>query len=132
MFSLLRLIPNDGTFDQVSSIYRSAVKASKAGCAFSFDLSAATDRLPASLTSSILTQVTKVEGLGDAWLKLLIDRMFFLGDKSIEKYGTKETPEGVEYSVGQPMGALSSWAGLAITHHYILQYCSLNLPGRVG
>jgi hypothetical protein len=30
------------------------------------------------------------------------------------------------------MGALSSWAGLAITHHFIVQYCSLHLPGRVG
>lgn len=31
------------------------------------------------------------------------------------------------YSVGQPMGGLSSWAGLAITHHWILQYCSTQI-----
>ena len=40
-----------------------------------------------------------------------------------------KTPEGVEggvlprsvrYAVGQPMGALSSWAMLALTHHFIV------------
>lgn len=35
-------------------------------------------------------------------------------------------PEGaLTYSVGQPMGALSSWAMLAITHHMVMQYCSM-------
>jgi hypothetical protein len=33
----------------------------------------------------------------------------------------------VKYAVGQPMGALSSWAMLAITHHYILQYANLQV-----
>jgi len=28
------------------------------------------------------------------------------------------------YSVGQPMGALSSWAMLAVTHHFIVQYAA--------
>jgi hypothetical protein len=35
------------------------------------------------------------------------------------KYGIKSGP--YRYSVGQPMGAYSSWAMLAITHHYIVQ-----------
>jgi hypothetical protein len=47
LFALLRKIPNDGTFDQEASIKRSQAKAIKAKCAYSFDLSAATDRLPA-------------------------------------------------------------------------------------
>jgi hypothetical protein len=39
-------------------------------------------------------------------------------------------PSGsIKYSVGQPMGALSSWAMLAITHHMIMQHCS-NLCGN--
>lgn len=33
--------------------------------------------------------------------------------------------EYVKYSVGQPMGALSSWAIMALTHHIIVQYSSL-------
>lgn len=66
LFSLLRLIPNDGTFDQTASIYRSRDKAKRYGCAYSFDLSAATDRLPATLTAAILERVTGVSGLGKA------------------------------------------------------------------
>lgn len=33
-------------------------------------------------------------------------------------------PSKVYYAIGQPMGALSSWAMLALTHHYILQFCA--------
>lgn len=36
----------------------------------------------------------------------------------------KDYPKEVKYSVGQPMGALSSWAMLAITHHFILHACA--------
>jgi hypothetical protein len=53
-----------------------------------------------------------------AWRNILVERDYFLHDvvsSSTEKY---------RYAVGQPMGALSSWAMLAITHHMIMQYCS--------
>lgn len=33
----------------------------------------------------------------------------------------------VQYSVGQPMGALSSFNMLALTHHMILQDCAMRL-----
>lgn len=33
-------------------------------------------------------------------------------------------PEYIRYAVGQPMGALSSWAMLALTHHFIVQYAA--------
>lgn len=35
----------------------------------------------------------------------------------------------IRYTVGQPMGALSSWAMLAITHHFLVQYCA-QLAGK--
>lgn len=57
MFSVLKKIPNDGTFDQEASIKRSQEKAVKSNCAFSFDLSAATDRLPVSLSRKILSKI---------------------------------------------------------------------------
>lgn len=34
----------------------------------------------------------------------------------------------VRYAVGQPMGAYSSWAMLALSHHYVVQISS----GRAG
>jgi len=66
LFDLLRSLPNDGTFDQDASVKRSAEKLQKYGIAYSFDLSAATDRLPAKLTASILEKIFKIEGLGEA------------------------------------------------------------------
>jgi hypothetical protein len=56
LFDLLRLIPNDATFDQDASVSRSVDKARLSGAAFSFDLSAATDRLPLSLQAALLNK----------------------------------------------------------------------------
>lgn len=64
LFTVLRSLPNDGTFDQDASVARCTVKAAAAGKAFSFDLSAATDRLPVSLTASIIEGLFKIPGLG--------------------------------------------------------------------
>jgi len=66
LFEILRLIPNDGTFDQEASVERSKVKAKTYTCAFSFDLSSATDRLPRSLTGSILEGLTGLDGFSSA------------------------------------------------------------------
>lgn len=57
LFRLLRLIPNDGTFDQDESVRRSVKKSLSTGCAYSFDLSAATDRLPIIFQSAIIDRV---------------------------------------------------------------------------
>lgn len=40
--------------------------------------------------------------------------------RKIRSLGMK-IPKAVSYAVGQPMGALSSWAMLALTHHFIVQ-----------
>jgi len=105
LFDLLRQIPNDGTFDQDKSVRRSAEKAEKYSCAFSFDLSAATDRLPAVLSAAVLSTVVGVP-IGDHWLRLLTKRKYYFNRKQVGQY---EAPvQYVEYSVGQPMGALSS------------------------
>jgi hypothetical protein len=66
LFALLRCIPNDGTFDQQASVRRSTDKAKIAGCAYSFDLTAATDRLPVDLSASILDVISGIDGLGEA------------------------------------------------------------------
>lgn len=127
MFDLLKKIPNDGTFDQDLSVKRSQSKSVISGKAFSFDLSAATDRLPVDLTVKILSKIFSEE-FGVAWKDLMVNRDFFFSLTNQSNYGA---PESLRYSVGQPMGALSSWPALALTHHWILQYCS-NLLGRSG
>jgi len=128
LFSLLRLIPNDGTFDQDESIRRSQFKAVEAGCAYSFDLTAATDRLPASLSAQLIECIFNRDGMGESWLNLMTDRNFCFNSKVAEKL--KLDPNQVyRYAVGQPMGGLSSWAGLAITHHWIVQMAAFRATG---
>lgn len=54
LFSILRKLPNDATFNQEASVKRCFTKADYYGCSYGYDLSAATDRLPISLQVSIL------------------------------------------------------------------------------
>jgi len=52
------------------------------------------------------------------WASLLIDRDY--------TYPVGKGKIGsVKYAVGQPMGALSSWAMLALTHHFIVQWAAM-------
>jgi hypothetical protein len=128
LFDLLRLIPNDATFDQDASVARSVDKASHSGAAFSFDLSAATDRLPLSLQAALLNKFLG-NNLGSLWAEILVGREYSIPEKSRENYTINV--DTVRYAVGQPMGALSSWAMLAITHHFLVQYASMKC-GRRG
>jgi hypothetical protein len=66
LFEILKNIPNDGTFDQESSVKRSTEKLQMYGIAYSFDLSAATDRLPVSLTASIFERLLNIDGFAEA------------------------------------------------------------------
>lgn len=119
LFDLLKRVPNDGTFDQDASVKRSISKSLVSGCAYSFDLSSATDRLPISIQIPILNILFPKQEIGSVWADLLVGREYYNpGYKDIVEKGK------VKYAVGQPMGALSSWAMLAVTHHYLLQYCS--------
>nr|UPW42217.1 MAG: putative RNA dependent RNA polymerase [Inner Mongolia grassland mitovirus 7] len=122
LFSVLRKLPNDGTFDQNASFDRAVVKSHLSGCCFGYDLSAATDRLPLVLQVSILKPLIG-DRLADLWGHILVDRPYAFHEsaKHMELSGS------LKYQVGQPMGALSSWAMLALTHHLIMQYCSLLL-----
>jgi hypothetical protein len=124
LFSILRLIPNDGTFDQNASYWRAVQKMSNSGNAFSFDLSAATDRLPIVIQEQLLAELYSPI-IGETWSKLLIERDYQIPEN---QYGL--TPGPIRYAVGQPMGALSSWAMLAMTHHLIVQFCWYQLGNR--
>lgn len=101
----LKTIPMDGTFDQVKPLQRLLDLNRSENVLYSFDLSAATDRLPVMLQVQILSTL----GVrGDLW-RAILDRPWHLDDSP------------TRYSVGQPMGCYSSWAMLALTHHIIVQ-----------
>jgi hypothetical protein len=96
----------DGTHNQTKPLSY----AHKWPCQYSYDLSSATDRLPIRLQSMIISQLYNNIELSQLWETILVGRGY-------------KSPSGkiLHYSVGQPMGALSSWAMLAFTHHFIVQ-----------
>jgi len=65
LFAILKIIPNDGTFNQDESVNRSIEKSEKYRCAYSFDLSSATDRLPRQLTSHILENLVDLPNFSE-------------------------------------------------------------------
>jgi len=111
MFKILRTIPQDGTFDQLRPLLSHSERFTEA---YSLDLTAATDRLPLFIQQEIVKALIG-EPLALAWGSILVDISYHL---SSMKYGANEL---LKYSIGQPMGALSSWASLALTHHFLVQ-----------
>lgn len=118
IFEMLKLIGQDGTFDQWKAVETWVIPRLRLGSpCFSFDLSNATDRLPLSLQIDILSLFIG-KRLSRLWGRLLQRDWWFQGNP-------------IRYMVGQPMGAYSSWAMLALTHHFVVQLAALR-AGWVG
>nr|UJQ92590.1 MAG: putative RNA-dependent RNA polymerase [Mitoviridae sp.] len=120
LFRILAKISTDATFNQTGSIesyYDQGLSPH-----WSFDLKAATDTIPLELYKIALVPLMKVGDEDeiatirrvDLWADILTDRDWLLPDLS----GT------VRYNTGQPMGALSSWASMAIVHHSLVQFAA--------
>jgi hypothetical protein len=122
LFAILRNIPQDGTFDQGKPLERFSEWKGKP--LYSFDLSAATDRLPVLLQAVVLSSLLGSH-FANLWMTLLTARTYTwnIGKESPWR-SELGTSGSVMYSVGQPMGALTSWAMLAITHHFIVQWAA--------
>jgi len=120
IFEILRLIPQDGTFDQTRPLERlvSLQVKGRVGL-WSFDLTAATDRIPIVFQAAILSLLLGAH-MANLWMVLLVGRAYRLPDKAATQLGVGR----VHYSVGQPMGALTSWAMLALTHHALVQWAA--------
>jgi len=108
-------IEQDGTFNQVLPFKKLMEKATLTGQKVnSFDLSSATDRLPIDIQVDILS----ILGIdGELW-KAILSRPWYLVSRE-DGIIVKEDP--IWYSVGQPMGAYSSFGMLALTHHILVQ-----------
>lgn len=119
IMNILKQIPTDGTFDQVAPVKRLMATVAPGTRFYSFDLSSATDRLPVQLQRDILNCLSP--GLGTLWMDLLGSLKWTW--KSLNK---RVPVKEISYSVGQPMGAYSSWAMLALSHHVIVQCAALN------
>jgi len=124
---ILRKIPQDGLYDQVAPAKKlvEEMRERKLSRVWSYDLSAATDRLPVELQERLLSSLTSLR-LGRIWRWFMTSRWFRLPATLVNSTrGSGERGAGyIKYAVGQPMGAYSSWAMLAITHHCIIQVCA--------
>lgn len=111
LFSVLRKIPQDCTFDQESFI--SKMK----GCEiyYSIDLTAATDRFPIQVISSVLKGYFSDEYVS-AWERTMVSYPF-----KVDNMNKK-----ISYSVGNPMGAYSSWASFALANHFVVFQSCIN------
>jgi hypothetical protein len=108
LFRTLKDIEQDGTFDQWAPVENWVLPRLRLGFpAFSFDLTAATDRLPIQFQAQVFALFFGAKA-ARLWTDLLDRDWWFQG-------------EPIRYAVGQPMGALSSWAMLAICHHVVVQ-----------
>jgi hypothetical protein len=118
LFALLKGIKTDATFDQtgrVDEYFRMGLSPH-----WSFDLKSATDLIPLALYKEVLTplflkrngSLSEARELVELWAKILTDRDWLLPDGS----------GFVRYNTGQPMGALSSWASMAMVHHALVQF----------
>jgi hypothetical protein len=118
--TLLKAIPQDGLFDQLAPVRALIKKLKETGrkAVFSYDLSAATDRIPVVLQEKLLGVFTSEE-FGFHWRRLLTERAYHLPNLYVKTFG--KGLRVIRYAVGQPMGAYSSWAMLALVHHAIVQ-----------
>jgi hypothetical protein len=116
LFSILRGIEQDGTHDQRKPLLdlinkikdNKIILTHKFSC---FDLSAATDRLPIEIQMDVLKIL--LGSSWSSWWKSILDITWLYESRK------------VKYSVGQPMGAYTSFAMLGLTHHFIVRCAAL-------
>lgn len=132
LFSILKRIPQDATFAQdkrVEAYYQQGLSPH-----WSFDLKSATDLIPLALYKEVLGPILrgKDETLeqgrkrAELWAKIIADRDFALPNDG------KTRTRFVRYGTGQPMGALSSWASMALVHHSLVQFSHWKATKRIG
>jgi len=104
LYRILKKIPQDCTFDQSSFIG----KLPKGEKYFSFDLHAASDRVPLVLIERIMSKLIG-KTKASAWADIMSGYEF-------------TCPDGIprRYTTGQPMGMYSSWPAFTLAHHFII------------
>lgn len=115
LMNVLKRIPQDCTNDQGKFI--ELIKDQK--IYYSIDLSNATDRFPIFIIYDLLKSKLPTDYV-DAWKDVMTGYPFrFTNEKGISS--------DISYSVGNPMGAYSSFNSFALAHHYLLYHICKNL-----
>jgi hypothetical protein len=114
VMGVLRRLETDGTYGQEAQVER-IQRESIGHKSYSFDLTSATDRFPVRLQALLLMYVFTPK-IAQAWMNVLTQRSFSYKDTM------------VKWTVGQPLGLLSSWAVFSLTHHCFIEFAA----SRVG
>uniref|UniRef100_A0A2V0RBW5 RdRp n=1 Tax=viral metagenome TaxID=1070528 RepID=A0A2V0RBW5_9ZZZZ len=109
LMEILRSIDCDSTHDQNQG-FSKLIKRSNGSPCFCFDLSSATDRIPA-FQQELIISVLFGKPIAKAWISVMTDRNFLMPNKTL-----------VRWKVGQPLGALTSFPAFALWHHMVVQY----------
>lgn len=123
MFDILRKLPQDATFDQEGKVR----EFSRRGYTeiWSLDLKSATDTIPLALYRALFSYVLP-QYIVDLWLELLVNRDFKIPTSMMKAYPDLDRTQ-VRYTTGQPMGALTSWASMALIHHAVVLFAAVNV-----
>lgn len=120
LMSVLRLIPQDGTFDQTRPL---DLLHGVRGTVHSVDLKAATDRWPLHLLFALIRSI-----FGSDFASAAVNST--LGCNVFRNLLVKKLSL-VSFVAGQPLGYLSSWPLFALSHHLVVWYCAEQVyPGR--
>ena len=120
LYNTLKTLSTDCTKDQDKG-FKSLVSESSGKPTYCFDLSSASDRIPAYMQKYRL-ELMGGHKLGEAWFQVMTKRDFYIEDLKTS----------VRWKVGQPLGLLSSFPSFALWHHDIIQYAANRKRMRQG
>lgn len=109
LYGLLKTIKEDGTASHGEASKTVKLWTCQGLKLWSFDLTAATDRFPMALQHAVVAGL-KGKVFADTWRDVMCIPAYHDRSKGM-----------VNWSVGQPMGAKTSWAVFALTHHTVLR-----------
>jgi hypothetical protein len=114
LYKLLYTIKQDGTKSHSEAAAIVKQWTAEGRKLWSIDLTAATDRFPKELQVAVMKGILGSEK-ASAWSQIMAIKPW---SEFHESY--------IEYRVGQPMGAKTSWAIFALTHHTVLRLLCLH------
>jgi hypothetical protein len=120
LYNTLRTLSTDATANQDKG-FKSLIEMSIGKSTYCFDLTAASDRLPAGVQAFRL-ELLGGRALSEAWLSVMTDRSFLV----------KETGKRLRFEVGQPLGLLSSFPSFSLFHHDIIQFAYSRCRAKRG
>lgn len=112
LYRTLQSISTDATRDQDHG-FSSLIKESLGHPTYCFDLSSASDRIPAEMQKIRLELMSNLH-VAEGWYQIMTKRDFYV----------KATGENIRWKVGQPLGLLSSFPSFALWHHDIVQFAA--------